>query len=160
MERKTIPLADRFWSKVDKRSDNECWEWTGARHVFGYGKISIRRSVCAEAHRVSYQLHYGDIPTGMLVCHSCDNPPCVNPRHLWLGTESDNIRDAVAKGRHRRTGLQGEQHPNARLTEADIRFIREHCSKTHSMSELATMFNTTSGAICNIVKRRAWKHIP
>jgi hypothetical protein len=98
------PLEDRFWEKVDKSGD--CWLWTGARDQHGYGSLSVahegrerRRSVPVKASRVSWQIHNGPIPAGMWVLHRCDNPPCVRPDHLFLGTQLDNMRDASAKGR-------------------------------------------------------------
>lgn len=93
-------LKARFWSKVSIREPKECWPWIGKRDKDGYGKI---RNYYKEvrAHRLSYELNIGDIPTGKVVCHSCDNPRCVNPSHLWVGTIGDNNRDMYQKGRGR-----------------------------------------------------------
>ncbi len=94
------PVAERFWSKVVK-TDDGCWGWNGATTPFGYGRMTAgsRGAGLLRAHRVSWELHYGPIPAGLLVLHHCDNPPCVRPNHLFLGTMLDNSRDAVAKGR-------------------------------------------------------------
>lgn len=106
------PSASVFWCRVDSsQGATECWPWTGAKTSLGYGRLSFggQRYI---AHRLAYQLSAGPIPEGMHVCHSCDNPPCCNPAHLWLGTRTDNMRDMLAKGRGchgpNRPGLKGE----------------------------------------------------
>lgn len=92
-------IAEYFWKRVDKRGDAECWPWTGSRKPRGYGHIHFKRRD-HNAHRVAYELHHGKPPPAhMEVMHTCDNPPCVNPAHLRLGTHTDNMRDAKAKGR-------------------------------------------------------------
>ena len=93
---KTKSIDERFWSKVNKTGD--CWLWTGVRVGIGYGQIYLNGKK-TPAHRVSWLLHHGIIPNGLLVLHKCDNPPCVNPNHLFTGTNSDNMKDAYIKGR-------------------------------------------------------------
>ncbi len=91
---------DSFWSRVDRREPDECWPWLGARRGrMGYGLFGFKHRRAVPAHRMAYLLSKGDIPKGMFVCHSCDNPPCCNPAHLWLGTHADNMADRHAKGR-------------------------------------------------------------
>lgn len=92
-------IADRFWRKVRRDQPTGCWEWLAATNSDGYGHFFYEGSVIG-AHRVSWMLHHGAIPEGALVCHHCDNPRCVNPAHLFLGTHQDNATDKVVKGRH------------------------------------------------------------
>lgn len=90
---------DRFWAKVDRSDADGCWEWTAHRSPKGYGAFTITGQTPTRAHRYAYTITYGPIPDGLMVLHACDNPPCVRPDHLWLGTASDNMRDAYTKGR-------------------------------------------------------------
>jgi hypothetical protein len=93
-------MLAKFWARVDKRAPDECWPWLGGKHPQGYGRFHYEGK-SRPATRVAWEIeHNAPFPDGMFACHSCDNPPCVNPAHLWPGTNSDNIRDAVAKGRH------------------------------------------------------------
>lgn len=94
-----VPLEERFWSKVNKSGPNGCWLWTGANDG-GYGQIWVNGRN-EKAHRIAWLLTHGVIPEGKMACHTCDNPPCVNPAHIFWGTMSDNILDAVNKGRHK-----------------------------------------------------------
>lgn len=103
---------ERFWSHVDRSAGLfECWTWTAFRHPFGYGKVKWH-GVSRDAHRVAYEIAVGLIPAGLNVCHRCDNPPCCNPAHLFLGTQHENVLDMVAKGRlrgrHHLAGLTGQ----------------------------------------------------
>lgn len=137
MKRKLRRINDpvaRFWSKVCKGNPDECWEWQAARGYFGYGVFSIR-SRLLPAHRYAYELVHGAIPQGWQVCHVCDNPPCVNPSHLWLGTAKANAQDMARKGRdpmhtHPENVLRGDQHPARQHPECLARGDR-HGSYTH-----------------------------
>lgn len=91
-----VPMETRFWSFVDKKAPDECWNWKGSGTRYGVFSVKSRGRF---AHRVSYEINKGPIPDGKCVCHKCDNPKCVNPNHLWLGSHSENIKDAVTKGR-------------------------------------------------------------
>ena len=98
-------LEERFWEKVEKRGEEDCWEWTGSRNIlWQYGQFHFggHCGKTLKAHRVSWEIHNGKIPPGLLVCHKCDNRVCVNPSHLYLGTHSDNLRDAWERTRVRK----------------------------------------------------------
>lgn len=155
--------ADRFWAKVDRRGADECWPWTGAHLPHGYGLLRAphaRRNL--HAHRVAWVLKHGrEVPAGLCVLHRCDNPPCCNPAHLFLGTQVDNIRDRVAKGRSYR-GL-GEQNGSAKLTEADVREIRArygyYGKAGQSQPALAIKYGVRQSAISAVIRRKTWAHI-
>lgn len=112
------------------------------------------------AHRFSYELHNGPIPEGMFVCHSCDNPPCVNPAHLWIGTHLDNMRDCAEKDR---TGsyehYKGEAHGWHKLTNDDIREIRKLRASGVKEREVAKRFGVCRNTIGNIISGRSWSHV-
>lgn len=125
--------VERFWSKVDKRSDEECWRWLGSqagknyKNGNGYGQFPIKRNRNIGAHRMSAMLKYGMFHKSTVVMHTCDNPPCVNPNHLRLGTHKMNMEDMVAKGR--KSYLFGEENPNAVLTDKQVEEIRNRYVK-------------------------------
>lgn len=151
-------LKERFWEKVDKRGPDECWEWQ-AGTCRGYG-VTSERGVQILAHRVSFEFAYGPIPEGMHVCHHCDNPPCVNPAHLFAGTPADNIQDMYAKGRNRDLGMPGDINPNASLTEAQVREIRDRLTGRYGEHvKLAREFGVSRLTIGDIANRRTWRHI-
>lgn len=148
MDERTL---DRFWSKV-KISDG-CWEWTAATDHCGYGRFGIRGRNRL-AHRVSFCIHVGPVPEGMCVLHRCDNPPCVNPDHLFLGTQKDNMRDRDSK---RRTP-SGESHAKSPLTWADVAEIRRrYAAGGCSLNALAREFGVTNQSISKIVLRKSWR---
>lgn len=147
---------DRFWNKVDRRGPDDCWEWRGAHDTFGYGNFYYGRY--EKAHRFSYLLAYGDIPKGMQVCHKCDNPRCVNPKHFFLGTLSENIKDMWNKGRG--YIARGEKSNSAKLTEAQVREIRQ-AYKPHVVTEkmLAKKYGVGMTIINSIIHRKKWSHL-
>jgi hypothetical protein len=151
-------LTERFWAKVDRSGGPDaCWPWTGALHRHdrpGYGRVNGGDGTSRYAHRLSWELHFGPIPEGLQVLHYCDNPPCVNPAHLWLGTNQDNRTDSAHKGRTAR----GERSPNAKLTEDDVRAIRA-LGGTMSMARIAAQFGVTYLPVNFIIHRKTWKHV-
>lgn len=148
-------VEDGFWKYVSPGETDECWEWqgpiVGGR---GYGKFQSSGETLS-AHRVSYELHHGPISDGMCVCHTCDNPSCVNPHHLFVGTPADNMADKVRKGRHRR----GEETRSAKLTRKDVIKIRSLASAGLSNSEIARRFPVSRRNIRFIVERKTWRHV-
>lgn len=147
-------LEARFWPKVDKRAADECWRWTGATSGQGYGYIRIARR-CVFAHRTSWALSVGLTHFGLGVLHTCDNPPCVNPAHLFLGTNTDNMRDKTAKGRQ----AAGSRHGCAKLSEFDVAEIRRlDSSRAIARRDLAARYGVTKEAISYIV-RCGWRHV-
>lgn len=145
------PMTERI-AKHTRRAANGCLEWTGALNDAGYGRlIDGRRNV--RAHRANWELHNGPIPDGLLVLHRCDNPKCVDPKHLFLGTNTDNIRDMVCKGR----GLVGEHHGNSRTTLADVQAIRA-ASPSLTHKELADIFHLSFQQVSRIRRGEAWNH--
>jgi hypothetical protein len=147
-------LEDGFWQNVTRGGEGECWEWRGYIASSGYGQLAFH-DVTYQAHRVSYQIHYGSLDAGLHVCHRCDNPPCVNPKHLFAGTPSANSADMVSKRRH----AHGERNGQAKLTEKQVQIIRSDLANGASYNELARRFNVTSALISMIALRKVWKYV-
>lgn len=187
-------VAERFWSKVNedgpmmKGMETKCWLWTAA--VFGktnYGAFQLERQA-HRAHRVAWMLTFGEIPAALFVLHRCDNPKCVRPEHLFLGTHTDNMNDRDSKGRqaqgerhamttlpdlrgrlskimssskkHKESRPKGSTHWNSQVTERDVLKIRaEYTGKYGQYISLAKKYKTTRVVIMNIVKRKTWQHV-
>lgn len=152
---KTDGLASRFWSHVDKSNDkSDCWMWTSGRDDWGYGRVEIRRKdnahIKMKAHRVAYLLTYGEIPDGLCVCHTCDNPA-----HLWVGNHADNMRDAANKGRF--ALRRGEVHPRAKLTQRAVDTIRaRYKPRVVTQTKLAREYGVGQAIICKIINYQNW----
>lgn len=132
--------------------ENGCWIWQGRRSGSGYAFVSTPRGDVV-AHRMSYLLHRGSIPIGMMVCHRCDVRICINPDHLFLGKAKDNVSDMIGKRRH----CHGEKSMSAKLTEEQVLQIRESKFGTN---HLARQFDVSCHTIRSIIRRDTWKHLP
>jgi hypothetical protein len=148
---------ERFWSRVEKGPD--CWEWMGKKHPrdrYGLVRQYDSPGKDAYAHRLSFAMHFGSIPETLCVLHRCDNPPCVRPDHLFLGTRAENNEDKLQKRRH----AYGSGHAHAKMTEEQILEIRAKFASGISQAELASQYGLGRPAINLIVRRKVWKHLP
>lgn len=159
---KSVPLEERLWARIDKRSKDECWNWLGGPKS-GYGKIKKpRQKVSSPAHRIAYELTYGPIVTGLDVCHKCDNVRCCNPNHLFLGTNQDNMKDMLSKNRsagQKGTRFQpkvnGSNNGRAKLSAKQVDFIRSY-GRSWSTLTLALQFGVSRSTINRILRGSSW----
>lgn len=151
-------LEERFWTKVDKSIESGCWEWLAfTNKKYGVLKgLGGRKGKVLAAHRVSWEIHNGVIPEGLCVLHRCDNPKCVNPDHLFLGTQKDNVDDMMNKGRAIISPLKnGEQHPRTKLTHSAVRGIRElNGLMTHK--DIAELYGVCRTNITHVLNNTRW----
>lgn len=157
MSEKIVHNETDFWSKVDVRGIDECWQWQGCiEHGYGtYGKGKYQR-----AHQISLMLTEPRKDTDPpLALHDCDNPPCCNPNHLYWGTDADNVRDKKDRGRQHIAS--GTKNGHAKLNDSKVLRIRTICAQPNrpTYREVASIFGISIPTICDIVKRRSWKHI-
>lgn len=175
MGAKHAPAHERLWRHVEKTEG--CWFWTAGTDTGGYGQIAINGRLI-RVHRFSYELAYGAIPKGMLICHRCDTRRCVRPDHLFAGTSADNMTDMVVKGRSAKGDAstsrlypelrrRGEQHPKAKLTDDDIRTIRTEYRPAvstrprspNSQRGLADRYGVSRNVIQSIIDGVTWRHV-
>lgn len=147
-------LMARFFRHTHPSNGYEtCWIWSGYTDKDGYGTLRALNKDY-KAHRLSFLLFYGDIPKGMLICHSCDNPSCVNPKHLFLGTPKDNMDDMIKK--NRQVHVRGEGVGNSKLTEEKVHLIRNYIRQGLSDMQIAKIFGVSDGTINFIHQRKIW----
>jgi len=160
-----ISDISKFTKRIDIKSNDECWNWIASTWNSGYGQFSFRKNrktYSLSAHRTSYSIFVGKIPDGLQVNHHCDNKICVNPLHLYAGTQAENLQDMDDRGR-RKTNWEkvtGQNNPRAKLREEDVLQIRKlYLNKELNQYELARMFGVSQHTIHCIVTRKNWTHI-
>ncbi len=156
MDEERLSDFNRFVRLINIGDREECWEWVGTRPSGAYGHFSIKAKA-VKAHRWVYELCCGPIPEGMVIRHKCDNPSCVNPLHLTVGTHQDNINDR--QERRRWADRQGEKHPLRKVSEADVHQIRRAANLGEPQKSIAQRFGIGSGQVGKIVRRENWSHI-
>ena len=145
-------IESEFWARVNKT--NDCWLWTGGKTGMGYGMF-CRHNQHTHAHRLCWELVNGPIPTGMCVLHKCDNPICVRPDHLFLGTQADNMADCQAKGRF----AKGERNGHHKVTAQQVTEIRRRYAAGESQSGMAEEYGVDPSTISNMITRETWKAV-
>lgn len=150
-------IEERFWEKVDVRGEDECWEWQASKTANGYGLIALPRDgKLVLAHRLSWEFANGPILPGLFVCHTCDNPLCVNPAHLFLACNAGNMRDAAKKGRM----ACGERNGQAKLSDEEVGELRaRHATGGIMQRELAEKFGVSRPTISKIISGKTWGHV-
>ena len=156
-KRKRTPAGIRLWRRVTRTIREECWPWNGKVNRGGYGRLGLggRCGRPILAHRLAWELTHGSVPDGLFVLHTCDNPRCCNPAHLWLGTRGDNNRDREAKGRGRRA--LGERNGKAKLSRTQVLEIRRRDKEDRG--GLAAEYGVNRSTISHVIARRFWRHV-
>lgn len=147
---RAIPFESRL-----SKALNGCMEWNGSRDKSGYGTLRVNK-VDRKAHRLAYEKANGPIPKGMQVCHKCDNPPCCNPEHLFLGTALDNSKDCVSKNRQ----AFGQKNANAKLTEHVVVQIRKLYREGFSQQKISDLLGVHQTTVSSVIRQKSWGHVP
>lgn len=146
-------LADKYVESGD------CWIWTGAKNKNGYGCVSTGKGTSTTAHKASYQVHVGPVAEGLDVCHKCDNPSCINPKHLFLGTRKENMQDSKRKGRQNPARAKGEETGSSKLTNDQVISVFKSAKAGVSLSQIAKTYNVRKQTIWSIAHGKSWTHI-
>ena len=157
-ERQPVPAEIRFQRYIGPTTESGCILWAGCKNAAGYGVFSSGKNWSRNrlAHRIAYERKNGPIPEGLKVLHRCDNPPCINPDHLFLGTDADNVADKVAKGR----GASGERNGHSKLKASMVLEIREqHATGEYTHKDLSHKHRISRTIITRIVNRTIWRDI-
>lgn len=144
-----------FWAKIIKREDSDCWDWSGFKDKNGYPRMVVNKNPL-RGNRISYLIHFGFLTPGKLILHSCDNPSCCNPSHLSEGSPKDNTDDRERRGR----SAKGQKIKRSKLTEDQVKNIRDLRSKGASYSNLCDQFGVNITAVFSVVHHLTWKHVP
>jgi hypothetical protein len=152
-------VEERFWAKLERAGDDECWMWKGAHTSEGYGLMyrQARPQQWYRSHRLAHELLVGPIPEGMHVLHRCDSPPCCNPAHLFLGTQADNNRDRARKGRSGGRKIRGAANGRAKLSPSDVAAIRRAYEQGATQVALAAGFGVSQPQISRIVRHKSYE---
>lgn len=146
---------ERFFAKVDRKGKNECWLWKASKDSDGYGTFRLGLVVVL-AHRFSYTISFGKIDKGLHVCHTCDTPACVNPRHLFLGTNHDNMQDMVRKGRSTFGRFRGSENGNSKLKNETVLEIKKMLREGKSLMNIARQFGISKRTVMDIKQNKTW----
>jgi hypothetical protein len=151
---------EHFWSRVRTGQPDECWEWQGSRGSHGHGVLGYHGKRHIIASRLAYELTFGTIPSGLFICHRCDNPPCCNPAHLYAGTQAENMADRVRRGRWKGGSPVGERCGASVLTEADVLKIKERHRFTRSgIRQTGRDYGVSHSSIIALLDGRTWSHV-
>lgn len=159
LTKKKLVRAIRFWSRVDIAEKDKCWNWEGVRFKKTSDQLDYGRYGSTVAHRVAWEMTIGPIPHGLMVLHKCDNPPCVNPNHLFLGTATENMQDCARKGRAGGEPRYGEDNPVSILTENQVRDILSMKPPYEPLNVTGKRYGVKGGTIWAVRHRKIWKHI-